>query len=80
MNILIWLAIIILLLITEKLTKNMTTIWYSCSAFISLILAIIGKNIDNFIIEFIVFIILGTTLLIFIKPKFIKKPEIKKKR
>ncbi len=77
MNIFIWLSIILLLLLTEKLTKNLTAIWYAASATFSLILALIGKNIDNFIIEFTIFIILGTILIMFVKPKYVKEEQEK---
>ena len=56
---------IILLLIGEFMTSNIATIWYAISAAVSLILSIL---IDNYIIEMLTFIILGTLLLIIFRP------------
>lgn len=61
----IWIITIILLLIGEFMTSNIATIWYAISALISLILSIL---IDNYIIEMLNFIILGTLLLIIFRP------------
>lgn len=61
----IWIITIILLLIGELMTSNIATIWYAISASISLILSIL---IDNYIIEMLNFIILGTLLLIIFRP------------
>jgi len=58
---LIWIIIIILLIAAEAMTVNLVTIWYVASAIISLILALF---IDSFPIQFAVFAILGTLLLI----------------
>lgn len=61
----IWIITIILLLIGEFMTSNVATIWYAISAAVSLILSIL---IDNYIIEMLTFIILGTLLLIIFRP------------
>ena len=61
----IWIITIILLLIGEFMTSNIATIWYAISAAVSLILSIL---IDNYIIEMLTFIILGTLLLIIFRP------------
>ena len=61
----IWIITIILLLIGEFMTSNIATIWYAISALISFILSIL---IDNYIIEMLNFIILGTLLLIIFRP------------
>lgn len=61
----IWIITIILLLIAELMTSNIATIWYAISAVVSLILSIL---IDNYIIEMLTFIILGTLLLIIFRP------------
>lgn len=61
----IWIITIILLLIGEFMTSNIATIWYAISATVSLILSIL---IDNYIIEMLTFIILGTLLLIIFRP------------
>ncbi len=57
----IWLAIIILLAIAEAMTINLVTIWYVVSGIVALILSFF---IDNFTIQFAVFTLLGTFLLI----------------
>ncbi len=61
----IWIITIILLIIGELMTSNIATIWYAISALVSLILSIL---IDNYIIEMLTFIILGTLLLIIFRP------------
>lgn len=57
----IWLMIVILLVIAEAMTVNLVTIWYVASAIVALILSFF---VDNFTIQFAVFAILGTILLI----------------
>lgn len=57
----VWLAIIILLAIAEAMTINLVTIWYVVSGIFALILSFF---IDNFTIQFAVFTLLGTFLLI----------------
>lgn len=57
----IWLAIIILLAIAGAMTINLVTIWYVASGIVALILSFF---IDNFTIQFAVFTLLGTFLLI----------------
>ncbi len=56
----IWLGIIIALTLIEISTVNLVTVWYIASAVVSLILSIF---INNFFIQFLVFVILGTILL-----------------
>ena len=58
---LFWLLVIIILSIIEVLTVNLVTIWYVASALVSLIISIF---IDDFTIQFAVFVILGTILLL----------------
>lgn len=66
----IWLSLIVTLALIEFLAKNLVTIWYAGSAIISLILSLF---IDNFLIEFLVFILLGTVLLFTVRDYTIKK-------
>lgn len=61
----IWIITIVLLLIGEYMTSNIATIWYAISAVVSLILSL---TINNYIIEMLIFIILGTILLIIFRP------------
>ncbi len=56
-----WLFIIILLGFIEVITINLVTIWFVASAFVSLVLSFF---IDNFLIQFGVFVILGIILLV----------------
>ena len=56
----IWLGLVITLTLIEVLTTNLVTIWYIVSALISLILSFF---IDSYLIQFSVFVILGTILL-----------------
>ena len=55
-----WLFIIIILTIIEAMTINLVSIWFIASALVSLILSFL---IDNFLIQFSVFVILGIILL-----------------
>lgn len=57
----LWIMIIILLTIVEAMTVNLVTIWYIASAIVALVLSFF---IDNFLIQFGIFAILGTILLI----------------
>ena len=65
---LIWLGMIIILILLEFTTKRLVTIWYVLSALISLILSIF---IDSFFIQFLVFVILGTIILVTFRDYFI---------
>ena len=72
-----WIAAIIILTIAEILSINLTTIWYVVSAIVALILSFF---VDNFIIQFGVFAVLGTILLITTKPlltRLLKVDEVK---
>ena len=61
----LWIVAVILLLIVEFMTSNVATIWFAISGLVSLILSLF---IENYIIEMLVFIILGTLLLIIFRP------------
>ena len=72
-----WIGTIIILTIAEVLSINLTTIWYVVSAIVALILSFF---VDSFIIQFGVFALLGTLLLITTKPlltKLLKVDEVK---
>lgn len=60
-----WIFIVILLSAIELLTVNLTTIWFICSAIVSLLISFIC---DNVIVQFSVFALLGIVLLITTKP------------
>lgn len=57
----IWLGLIIVLILLKITTKNLVFVWFIASAIISLILSIF---LDYYIIQFLVFIILGFILYI----------------
>ena len=57
----IWVGIIIALTLIEVSTVNLVTVWYVASAIVSLILSFF---IDEFFIQFLVVVLLGTILLI----------------
>ena len=74
---LFWLLVIIILSIIEIMTINLVTIWYVASALVSLIISIF---IDDFTIQFAVFVILGTILLLTTKKtldKLLKDRRVK---
>ena len=60
-----WIITIIILVFLEAVSINLVSIWFVISGLVSLILSIF---IDNFIIEFSVFVVLGAILLITTKP------------
>jgi membrane protein implicated in regulation of membrane protease activity len=72
-----WLMIIVLLTVIEATTANLVVIWFLVSALFSLILSIF---IDNFYLEFTVFVLLGTFLLITTKTLLEKRLKIKSAR
>lgn len=65
----IWGLIIIFLLLVEHMTVKIIYIWYALSALISLIISLKSKN---FLLQFILFIILGTILMCFFREKAIE--------
>ena len=71
----IWLGLVVTLTLIEVLTTNLVTIWYIASALVSLILSFF---IDSYLIEFAVFVILGTVLL-FTTRDYLVKLIVKKK-
>ena len=75
MNSFIWVMIIILLTSVEIMSINLTTIWYVVSALVALIVSLFFKN---FMLQFGIFAVLGTILLITTRPvlqKFIVKKK-----
>lgn len=73
----IWLMIVILLVIAEAMTVNLVTVWYVASGIVALILSFF---IDNFTIQFAVFAILGTFLLITTRQTLQKLVNTRKER
>lgn len=72
----IWLGLIIVLTLLENASKDYVAIWFAFSAVISFILSIF---IDNYIIQFLVFVILGSILLLTIRDKTSKLVNNKKR-
>lgn len=69
-----WTFLIIFLTIVEAATVELVTIWFIASAVVSLIVSIF---VDNLVIQFGIFVILGVILLITTRPLLIKflKPK-----
>lgn len=65
----IWLIIIVLLFLIELIENNKITIFFVISAIISLITSFF---IDTFLIQFIVFMVMGLFLMILLKDKLLK--------
>ena len=57
----IWIGLIITLTLIELLASNLVTIWYVGSAIIALALSLF---VDNYFIQFLVFAIIGTILML----------------
>lgn len=56
-----WLTVVIILSVVECMTIDLVTIWYIASGLCTIVLSLF---IDNFVIQFAFFTILGTILLI----------------
>ena len=65
----VWLGIVIVLIFIEAITVNLVTIWYIASALVSMLLSIFIKD---FYIQFLVFVLLGTLLLITTRKYLVK--------
>ena len=61
----VWLILVIILALIELLTINLATIWFVISGIVALILSIF---VDNYTVQFSVFVIGGVILLITTKP------------
>lgn len=70
-----WLVIILLLAFIEASTVSLTTIWYIASAVVALITSIF---VDSILIQFAIFVLLGTLLLITTRKTLLKVLKIKK--
>jgi membrane protein implicated in regulation of membrane protease activity len=78
MMILIWFAVIILAGIIEASTMDLSSIWFSAGAFVSLILSIFLP--EYYVLQIVVFLIVSVLLLLGLRPVFknyIRKNEIK---
>lgn len=72
----IWLGLIVVLILLERLHSNYVTIFFVGSAVVSLILSLF---IDWFIIQFLVFIVLGLILLVTLRDKLLEIIKDKKR-
>lgn len=72
-----WTVLIIFLTVIEAATVELVTIWFIMSAVVALIVSIF---VDNLVIQFGVFVILGVVLLITTRPLLVKllKPKNEK--
>lgn len=69
-----WLILIFVLIVAEVSTVNLVTIWFIASGIVSLILSFF---VDNFLVQFAVFVILGIILLITTRPILVKMTKVK---
>lgn len=65
-----WLAVIIILAFVEFLTVGLTTIWFVISGIVALLASFV---IDDFAIQFAIFVILGIILLLTTRKKLEEK-------
>lgn len=65
----IWLGIVIVLTLIEISTTSLVTIWFIASSLVSLVLSIF---VDDFFIQFLVFVILGVILLLTTREHLVK--------
>ncbi len=66
----LWLVIVILLTFLEVITINLVSVWFIASALVSLFLSFV---IDEFYIQFAIFVILGLILMVITRPILVKK-------
>ena len=71
-----WLGIVIFLGFIEAITVQLVSIWFVISALVALAISLI---IDNFMLEFAAFVIIGTILLITTRTTLEKKLVKKEK-
>lgn len=65
MNWVFWLVMVIFLTIIEITTVNLVVVWFIASSLISLVISLF---IDNFFLQFLVFVVLGIIFLVTTKP------------
>ena len=66
----LWLIVIALLTILEMITINLVSVWFIASALVSLFCSFF---IDQFLIQFAIFVCLGLVLMVITRPILIKK-------
>ena len=62
----VWLALLVLFIITEVATVQLTTVWFAGGALVALILAAAGA--ENILIQIIVFLLVSIILLVATRP------------
>lgn len=72
----LWLGVALLLTLIEFATKTLVTVWFIVSAVVSMILSLF---VDNYFIQFLVFILLGTLLIATFHDYLLKLINQKKK-
>lgn len=73
----VWLVIAILCLVIEGITVELLSVWFSASALITMILALVGVPLEW---QLVIFATLSVLLIIFTRPllnKYLKKNESK---
>lgn len=76
--IIIWAAVFVLAGFIEATTMDLTSIWFSGGALISLLIAIIFPN--SLVAQFLAFTIVSAIMLIFLRPifkRYLKKNEVR---
>ena len=71
-----WLGIILLLTILEISTVNLVSVWFVISGILALLISLF---VDNFLIQFGVFVIVGIVLLIFTR-KYLSEKLVSKEK
>jgi len=66
----IWIGVIISLVLIELVSLNYTAIWFVISGIVSFILL---KNNQDYMVQVLAFLILGSLLIIVVRPKIIDK-------
>lgn len=66
----LWLVILVVLLLIEIMTLNLTTIWFAGGALIALIAAFIGVP---FPVQIIIFIVVSCVVLFLLRPSVVKR-------
>ena len=66
----IWIGVIISLVLIELVSLNYSAIWYVISGIVSFILL---KNGQDYAVQVLTFVILGSLLIIVVRPKIIDK-------
>ena len=65
----IWLGIVVFLIFIELITVNLVTVWYIASGIVAMVLSIF---VDIFFIQFLVFVVFGTLLLVTTREYLVK--------